>query len=270
MQISHTGTIRRLVAALVVAGTVLVGVGGTATVAEAKKQKLSGSITVAEASSLTDAFAEIAAKFQKQNKGTTITLNPAASSALAAQIQSGAPADVYAPADLSNMDKVVTSGHVTASPQTIARNAMETEAKTGNPKGVKSVADLPNVGVVSLCGATVPCGVYAANVLNKAKVTIPESSITRGVDVKTTLAAVTQGDAQAGIVYVTDVMAAGSAVTGVEIPEAENTIAIYPIAPTAATSNPKLANAFISYVLSPAGQKILAKYGFLPPNPLAQ
>src|SRR6476646_4466170 len=182
MQISHTGTIRRLVAALVVAGTVLVGVGGTATVAEAKKQKLSGSITVAEASSLTDAFAEIAAKFQKQNKGTTITLNPAASSALAAQIQSGAPADVYAPADLSNMDKVVTSGHVTASPQTIARNEMELAVQPGNP----------NVGVVSLCGATVPCGVYAANVLNKAKVTIPESSITRGVDVKTTLAAVTQ------------------------------------------------------------------------------
>ena len=87
---------------------------------------------------------------------------------------------------------------------------------------------------------------------------------------KTTLAAVSQGDAQAAMVYVTDVKAAGSTVAGVEIPEAQNTIAVYPIAPIAGTSNGKLANAFISYVLSPAGQKILAKYGFLPPNPLAE
>src|SRR5262249_15824607 len=113
------------------------------------------------------------------------------------------------------------------------------------------------------------CGAYAANILQRAKVTIPESSTTRGADVKTTLGAVAQGDAQAGIVYVTDAKAAGNTVTGVEIPEAQNTVAVYPIAPIAGTSNGKLANAFISYVLSPAGQKVLAKYGFLPPNPLA-
>src|SRR5262245_23448516 len=266
MRISHSGTTRRLVATFVVAGTALVGVGGTATVAEAKKQKLAGSITVAEAASLTEAFAEIAAKFQKQNKGTTITLNPASSSALVTQIQGGAPADVFASADLTNMDKLVTSGKVTASPQTFARNQMEIVTKPGNPKGVKSVTDLPTVGVVSLCGAQVPCGVYAANILQRAGVAIPESSITRGADVKTTLAAVAQGDAQAGMVYVTDAKAAGSTVTGVEIPVAQNTIAIYPIAPIAGTSNPKLANAFISYVLSTAGQKILAKYESLPPT----
>ena len=247
----------------------LAGVGGTANVAEAKPQKLSGSITVAEAASLTDAFAEIATKFQKQHQGTTITLNPAASSALVTQIQGGAPADVFASADLTNMDKLVTSGNVKAAPQTFARNQMEIVTKPGNPKGVKSVTDLANVGVVALCGATVPCGVYAANILNRAKVTIPESSITRGADVKTTLAAVTQGDAQAGIVYVTDAKAAGSTATGVAIPGDQNIIAVYPIAPIADTSNPKLANAFISYVLSPPGQKILAKYGFLPPDTLA-
>jgi molybdate transport system substrate-binding protein len=255
----------------VIAATVLVGVGGTTTVAEAqKKAKLSGSITVAEAASLTDAFAEIKTKFEKQNKGTTINLNPGASSALVTQIEGGAPADVFASADLTNMDKLVTSGNVKAAPQTFARNQMEIVTKPGNPKGVKSVADLPNVGVVALCGANVPCGVYATNILNKAKVTIPESSITRGADVKTTLAAVTQGDAQAGIVYVTDAKAAGSTATGVEIPEDQNVIAVYPIAPIAGTSNPKLANAFISYVLSPAGQKILAKFGFLPPTTVAQ
>src|SRR5262245_37971931 len=188
MGTSHSGTIRhgalqRIVATVVVAGTVLVGVGGTATVAEAaKQQKLSGSITVAEAASLTEAFAEMKTKFEKQNKGTTINLNPAASSALVTQIQGGAPADVFASADLTNMDKLVTSGKVKASPQNFARNQMEIATKPGNPKGVKSVTDLPNVGVVALCGATVPCGVYAANILQRANVTIPESSITRGAD----------------------------------------------------------------------------------------
>jgi molybdate transport system substrate-binding protein len=268
MRISRSGTIRRVVA-LLVASTVLVGVGGTATATAAKKPKLSGSITVAEAASLNEAFAEIAAKFQKQNKGTTITLNPASSSALVTQIQGGAPADVFASADLANMDKLVTQGKVTASPQTFARNQMEIAVKPGNPKRVKSVGDLANVGVISLCGAQVPCGIYAANILQRAGVTIPESSITRGADAKTTIAAVAQGDAQAAMVYVTDVQAAGSAVTGVEIPEAQNTIAVYPIARIAGTSNGKLANAFIAYVLSPAGQKVLAKFGFLPPNPLA-
>jgi molybdate transport system substrate-binding protein len=253
----------------VVAGTVLAGVGGTATVAEAKKEKLSGSITVAEAASLTEAFAEMKTKFEKQNPGTTVNLNPASSSALVTQIQGGAPADVFASADLANMDKLVTSGKVKASPQTFARNRMEIAVKPGNPKGVKSVTDLPNVGVVSLCGATVPCGVYAANILQRANVTIPESSVTRGADAKTTIAAVAQGDAQAAMVYVTDVKAAGTTVAGVKIPEDQNTIAVYPVAPIAGTTNGKLANAFISYVLSPAGQKILAKYGFLPPNPLA-
>jgi molybdate transport system substrate-binding protein len=254
---------------LLAASAVLVGVGGTANATAAKEPKLSGSITVAEAASLTAAFAEIKTKFEKQNPGTTINLNPASSSALVTQIQGGAPADVFASADLTNMDKLVTSGKVTASPQTFARNQMEIAVKPGNPKNVKSVGDLANVGVVSLCGAQVPCGIYAANILQRARVTIPESSITRGADAKTTIAAVAQGDAQAAMVYVTDVKAAGSAVTGVEIPEAQNTIAVYPIAPIAGTSNGKLANAFIAYVLSPAGQKVLAKFGFLPPNPLA-
>jgi len=269
VRISHTGTIQRLAATIAVAGAVLVGVGGAATVAEAKKPKLSGSITVAEAASDTEAFADMKVKFEKRNPGTTINLNPAASSALVTQILGGAPADVFASADLANMDKLVTAGKVKASPQIYARNKIEIAVKPGNPKGVKSVSDLPNVGIVSLCGATVPCGVYAANVLQHANVTIPESSTTRGADAKTTIAAVAQGDAQAAMVYVTDVLAAGNAVTGVEIPEDQNTIAIYPIAPIAGTSNPKLANAWISYVLSPAGQKILAKHGFLPPDTLA-
>jgi molybdate transport system substrate-binding protein len=252
-----------------VAATVLVGGVGAATAAHARTPTLSGSITVAEAASLTGAFAEVTAKFEKRYPDTTVNLNPASSSALVTQIQGGAPADVFASADVANMDKLVTSGRVTAPPQTFARNQMQIAVKPGNPKKVKSVADLADIGIVSLCGAQVPCGVYAANILQRAHVAIPESSITRGADAETTLAAVARGDAQAAMVYVTDVKTAGSTVTGVEIPEAQNTVAVYPIAPLAGTSNRKVANAFIAYVLSPAGQKVLAKYGFLPPNPLA-
>jgi molybdate transport system substrate-binding protein len=253
----------------VIAGTVLVGVGGTTVASAQKKPKLAGSITVAEAASLTEAFAELKTKFERKHPGTTVNLNPASSSALVTQIQGGAPADVFASADLASMDKLVVSGNVKASPRTFARNQMEIAVKPGNPKRVKSVSDLPNVGIVSLCGAQVPCGIYAANILQRAKVTIPESSITRGTDAKTTIAAVAQGDAHAALVYATDVKAARSTVTGVEIPEDQNTIAVYPIAPIAGTSNAKLANAFISYVLSPAGQKVLAAHGFRPPDPLA-
>src|SRR5262245_52877113 len=116
MGISHSGTIRKAVATFVIAGTALVAVGSGATTASAqKKPKLSGSITVAEAASLTEAFAEMKTKFEKQYPGATVNLNPASSSALVTQIQGGAPADVFASADLANMDKLVTSGKVTKS-----------------------------------------------------------------------------------------------------------------------------------------------------------
>ena len=226
-------------------------------------KKPTGAITVSAAASLTEAFTAIGEKFQKQNPKATVTFNFGSSSTLVTQIQGGAPADVYASADLTNMDKLVSGGQVTATPTPFARNQMEIAVKPGNPSKVASVADLADIGTVSLCGATVPCGIYAASVLKKANVTIPESSITRGADVKATLAAVSQGDANAAIVYESDVQSAGTTVAGVMIPADQNVVAVYPIAPIAASSNLKLARAFISYVVSPAGQKILAKYGFL-------
>src|SRR5262249_19868757 len=154
----------------------------------------------------------------------------------------------------TNMDKVVAVGKVTASPTVFARNQLEIAVKPGNPKGVKTLADLKNVGTIALCGATVPCGTYAANVLSRAGVTIPESSITRGVDAKATISAVAQGDANAALVYVTDVKAAGSSVQAVAIPDDQNTVAVYPIAPVAGNANPPVAKAFVAYVASPPGQ----------------
>jgi len=137
--------------------------------------------------------------------------------------------------------------------------------KRGNPEKVKSLADLADLGTVSLCADAVPCGKYAAQALSMAGVTIPPEKITKGADVKATLSAVSTGDADAAIVYTTDAKAAGRGVESVRIPAWLNVYAIYPIAPIAASENLDLANAFVKYTVSPAGQKTLQSYGFLPP-----
>jgi molybdate transport system substrate-binding protein len=258
----------RLIGALALAIALLVGlVAAPASAAKTKTPKLSGTITVSAAASLTEAFTNMGADFEKANKGTTVRFNFAASSALAAQIQGGAPADVFASADGSNMQKVVTSGQVTAAPVDFTANLLTIVVKKGNPKGVKTLADLPGVGIVSLCAAAVPCGKYAAQMFSQDGITIPPDKVTLGQDVKATLAAVSPGDADAGIVYVTDAKAAGSTVTQVKIPASLNVQAVYPIAPVAATQNVALAQAWIDYVLSPTGQKTLASFGFLPVPP---
>ena len=122
----------------------------------------------------------------------------------------------------------------------------------------------PTAGIISLCGVTVPCGKYADQVLQQANVTIPADKITRGQDVKATLAAVTNGDADAAIVYVTDAKTAGAAVTAVPIPDAQNAIATYPIVVLKQTGNSATAHAFVAYVAGPKGQATLKSYGFLP------
>jgi molybdate transport system substrate-binding protein len=251
-----------LLAPLVVAVPLVLSAPGPA---GAATPKLSGSITVSAASSLTTAFNAIAANFEKKYKGTSVTFNYGSSATLVTQIQGGAPADVFASADLTNMDKLVSTGYVTAVPTIFARNSIEIAVKPGNPHAITSVAALPTAGTIAMCATTAPCGIYAANVLTKAKVTIPPSSITRQPDAASTIGQVTNGDAVAALVYVSDVVAAGNAVTGVVIPPSQNVTAFYPIAPLAASTNPKLAKAFSAYVASSAGQKVLVKYGFLPP-----
>jgi molybdate transport system substrate-binding protein len=253
------------VVATVAALVGLTAVGTAVADAPAGKQpKLSGTITVSAAASLTEVFTKMGTDFQKQHKGTTVTFNFAASSALAGQIQGGAPADVFASADGANMQKVVTSGQVTADPVDFTANQLTIVVKKGNPQKVKKLGDLPNLGVISLCAAAVPCGRYATQMLTQDGITIPQEKITLGQDVKATLAAVYPGDADAAIVYVTDAEAAGSDVTAVPIPASLNVLAVYPIAPIAASQNAKLADAWIDYVMSLAGQKTLATYGFLP------
>ena len=261
----------RSLATVVLAGALFVGATAAPAIATGpsvptakQAAKLSGTITVSAAASLTEAFTQMGADFQKQNKGTTVAFNFAASSALAAQIQGGAPADVFASADGANMQKVVSTGQVTADPIDFTANLLTIVVKKGNPSNVRKLADLANLGVVALCAPAVPCGKYATQMLTQDGVTIPPEKITLGQDVKATLAAVSPGDADAGLVYVTDAKSAGSTVTQVKIPASLNVLAVYPIAPIAASQNAALADAWVAYVTSAAGQKTLAKYGFLP------
>jgi molybdate transport system substrate-binding protein len=228
--------------------------------------KLSGSITVSAAASLTEAFTTIANRFKAANPGTNVTFNFGSSGTLATQIQQGAPADTFASADQDNMNKLVSANLVDGTPTVFAKNKLVIVTKPGNPKHVTGLADLPELGVVSLCGTTVPCGKYAGQILQTAGVMIPTSKITRGQDVKATLAAVTHGDADAAIVYVSDAETAGSAVTAVTIPDAQNAIAVYPIATLKASGNKSVSRAFIAYVTSSQGEAVLQGDGFLPPS----
>jgi len=225
-----------------------------------------GGITVSAAASLTQAFTKIGADFKKANPDATVAFNFGSSATLATQIRQGAPADTFASADEDDMKRLVTADLVDGTPVVFATNNLVIVTKPGNPKKVKTLADLPNAGIVSLCNTTVPCGRYAGQILQGAGVTIPESRITRGTDVKVTLGAVTTGDADAAIVYATDARSAGAAVETVVIPDAQNAIAVYPIATIKASGNRATSQAFLDYVTSAAGEATLKSFGFLPPT----
>lgn len=247
---------------------VLVGCGGGSAGPDGGRQvdgRPTGEITVSAAASLTEAFTEIAGDFSDANPGATVRLNFDSSGSLSEQIQRGAPVDVFASANQEKMADLVAADAVRGSPELFAANALAIVTKPGNPEGIETLADLPGSGTIALCGEDAPCGSLAAQVLDRAGVVIPVDSVTRGQNVKATLTAVTEGDAAAAIVYVTDASTAGSRVTTMAIPESENDETSYPIASLADGSNPDLADAFIAYVRSAEGQAVLADFGFLPP-----
>lgn len=226
---------------------------------------LSGTITVSAAASLTEAFTTIEDDVEAANPDAEITINFGSSGALSTQIQEGAPADVAAFADTTPMDALEDADLLAAAPRIFARNQLVIVTKPGNPDGITGLADLATVGTVSLCVDTAPCGRFADQILASAGVTVPETGITRGTDARSTLTAVSDGDAVAGIVYVTDAAAVADLVDTVEIPEADDVVASYPIAIVETTTDRELAEAFQDHVLSAAGQAVLAKAGFLAP-----
>jgi molybdate transport system substrate-binding protein len=225
--------------------------------------QLQGSLTVFAAASLTAAFDDIKAELKTAAPNLSLTDNYAGSQALVQQIQNGAPADVFASADTANMNKLVSSSMV-ETPQIFARNALEIAVAPGNPKGIHGLSDLSRSDLkVVLCDPSVPAGNYARQALSMAGVTV--HPVSNPLDVKAAVMTVTSGEADATIAYVTDVTAAGSAATGVQIPANQNVIATYPIAVVKSTKNLPAAQAYVSYVVSGPGQKALQARGFMAP-----
>lgn len=221
-------------------------------------------MTVFAAASLTDAFTELGDAFMAANPEAEVTFNFAASSKLVTQIGEGAPADIFASADLNNMTKLTDAGNNASEPVVFTTNLAEIIVEPGNPEGITGVADLANEDLIVIsCAPEVPCGRYAQQILDNAGVTVTFDSLEENV--RAVVSKVTLGEADAGIVYVTDVINAGDAAEGVEIPADINVVAEYPIAVTKEAPNPETAQAFIDFVLSDEGQAILASYGFVSP-----
>ena len=219
-----------------------------------------GTITVLAAASLKETFTQLGKQFETAHPGDTVKFSFGASSALAEQINSGAPADVFASAATKNMDQVVTTGNA-SNPQNFATNVMEVAVPPNNPAKVTSVNDLAKSSVkVALCQPQVPCGVVAAEVFKNAKLTV--KPVTLQPDVKSVLTQVELGNVDAGVVYVTDVQAAGSKVKGVTIPADVNATTTYPIATLTHSKEQSIAQAFVAYVLSPPGEQVLKAAGF--------
>ncbi len=259
---------RTLVGAAALLAAVAVGVSGcsgsgsgnTPTPA-ASTSDLSGSITVFAAASLTKTFTQLGTDFEKANPATKVTFSFAGSSDLVSQIKEGAPASVFASADEANMKKVTDAGLAGGTPVDFATNVLSIAVPPGNPAKITGWNDLAKPGVkVVVCAPQVPCGAATAKVEQSTGVTLhpvsEESSVT---DV---LGKVSSGEADAGIVYVTDVTGAGSRVQSVPFPEAAGVVNTYPIVVLTGTSNSKVADAFVGFVSGSEGRKVLSAAGF--------
>jgi molybdate transport system substrate-binding protein len=219
---------------------------------------------VLAAASLTDAFTDIAAEFETANEGVHVELSFGASSALATQIVEGAPAAVFASASGSQMDVVVEEALNESEPVVFATNLLEIAVFPESEGEVTSIEDFTNEELLlGLCAEEVPCGDFAREMFATAGIT--PSVDTNEPDVRALLGKVESGELDAGIVYVSDVVAAGDGVVGVPIPEDENVVADYPIATLTEAADGELAQAFVDYVLADAGQEILESYGFSAP-----
>jgi molybdate transport system substrate-binding protein len=218
-------------------------------------------IKVFAAASLTAAFNKIGQDWTAANPGTKVTFNFAGSQALATQIQQNAPADVFASADTTNMGKVSSQ---VENPRNFASNLLQIIVAKGNPKGIKDLSDLANPdNKVVLAAPDVPAGKYARQALDARHVTVKPVSLEDNV--KAVATKVSLGEADAGIVYVTDVTAGGDKVEGVDIPDSQNVPATYPIAVVKASAHQSQAQSFMDMVLSDQGQQVLKSFGFLPP-----
>ncbi len=234
----------------VAAAVLLAGCGSTGT------PSTSGEITVFAAASLTESFTRIGKDFEAANPGVKVTFNFAGSSALAQQINQGAPVDVFASAAPANMKQVTDTGAVT-----FARNRLAIAVPAGNPGKVTGLAAFGKAELkIALCAEQVPCGTAAKKVFDTAGIKAAPDTLEQ--DVKAVLSKVSLGEVDAALVYRTDVRAAGGKVEGIEFPEAEQAVNDYPIAALAKAPNSAGAKAFVDYVLSDKGRAVLSGAGF--------
>ncbi len=255
------------VAGMLLAVTTALGLGGCATASDSSQDTspsvLSGSITVFAAASLTATFTELAEEFESMNPGTSVALTFAGSADLATQIVEGAPADVFASADETNMDRLLDEDLLAGAPVDFATNVLEIVVPPTNPAGVGTFADLARPGLkLVVCAPRVPCGAAAAKIQQSTGVVLhpvsEESSVT---DV---LGKVRSGEADAGLVYVTDIIGAGDDVEGIEFDESRDARTSYPIASLTESDNAELADAFVAFIVGETGQSVLAAAGFGP------
>ncbi|MDQ5894149.1 MAG: molybdate transport system substrate-binding protein [Actinomycetota bacterium] len=237
---------------------------GIAACGDSGKEGSDRKLTVFAAASLTEAFTELGRQYEGENEGTEVEFSFAASSELAAQIDQGAPADLFASADQPNMEKVVDSGMADGAPVTFAGNLLEIAVPKGNPGNVQSLGDLEGEGlIVAVCDFEVPCGNAAREVLGKAGV---EASVdSYEPDVKSVLTKVELDEVDAGLVYHSDVIASGDRIESIPIPGEYEVINRYPIVAIKGAGNEQGAEDFIELVLSKRGQAVLEERGFLAP-----
>ncbi len=224
----------------------------------------STTLTVFAASSLTTTFTELGTTFEESHDGVKVTFSFGGSSDLVAQIQQGAPADVFASADTANMDKATADDLVEGDPVDFASNTLEIAVPPDNPAGVASLQDLAKAGTkVVVCAPEVPCGAAAQKVEDAASLTL--KPVSEEQSVTDVLNKVETGEADAGLVYVTDVKAAGDKVEGVTFPESSSGVNTYPIGALADSENADLAQEFVDLVTGADGQAVLAAAGFAKP-----
>ncbi len=222
-----------------------------------------GTITVFAASSLTEVFGVLETEFEQLHPSADVVLSFGGSGALATQITEGAPADVFAAASGSPMTIVTDAGD--AGEATIfTTNTLQIAVPPGNPAGIEGLADFADPAfTIAICDPSVPCGAAAQTLMESAGLVAAPDTLEE--DVKAVLTKIELGEADAGLVYVTDVVAAGDRVEGIVVPGAADIVSRYPIAVITGAPNPGGGQAWLDFVLSEAGQEALAAAGFVAP-----
>ncbi|MFN2556561.1 MAG: molybdate ABC transporter substrate-binding protein [Nitriliruptorales bacterium] len=255
-------TVARLVTLVVVTAAVVLSARAGSTSTSAGGGEGTQELVVFAAASLSDAFEDVGSAFQQEHPDTRVRFNFAGSQQLAGQIRTGAPADVFASADMRQLQAAGTV--VAGEPTLFAGNELAIAVERGNPLGVRGLADLGRADLtLVLAAAEVPAGRYARQALERAGVEVKAASLEN--DVRAALYKVRLGEADAAIVYASDVLAAGDTVTALHIAPAHNVTAAYPMAVLRGAPNPDAAHAFVSFIKSAQAQAVLRQYGFSPP-----